>query len=285
MKIGNLEVKPVSESVVERLACLIWGQPGSGKTTLACTAPGEKLIINLDPDGPTSVGFRGDVHVLDLSKMSTDDVMKELEHDSNPLGITKFLNENPKIETVILDSLSSLAQRALEKAVKEGVGAGKHFRPTMMTPGISAYGGRNAIVLTCVKGLLRATGRANAHLILISHEAEPEKDDKGVTLYITMMLGGQLVNQMALQIGEVWWLQDGATPKSKTIAIRQFALRKPMKTRMFVTDSDAVFSFAFDYQDWKSLENNPIAKWWSAFEKGKGKKLPLPTLSKQVKGK
>lgn len=271
MKIGEMEIKPVSESAVERLSCIIWGQPGVGKTTLACTAPGKKLIINLDPDGPASVGYRNDTMVLDLSKLPTDKVLQELEHESNPLGLSSFLNEHQDIETVILDSLSSLSHRALEKAVHSGIGAGKSFRPTMMAPGISAYGGRNAIVLTCVKGLLRVTGRAGVHCIMISHEAEPEKDEKGVILYITMMLGGQLVNQMSLQIGEVWWLQEGETKGSKRIAIRAARMRKPMKTRMFVTDSEPEFSFAFDYQT-----DNPISDWWSAFEKGKGKKLPLP---------
>lgn len=270
MKIGSLDVKPASQSATERLSAVIWGEPGVGKTTLACTAPGDKLIINLDPDGPASVGYRNDTHVLDLSKISTDKVLKDLEHDTNPLGLADFLNENPKVETVILDSLSSLSQRALEKAVQSGVGAGKNFRPTMMTPGISAYGGRNAIVLTCVKGLLRVTGRAGVHCIMISHEAEPERDPNGVILHITMMLGGQLVNQMSLQIGEVWWLQD-VGGKTKRIAIRPSRMRKPMKTRMFVTDSDPEFSFAFDYQ-----KDNPIADWWKAFEKGAGKKLQLP---------
>lgn len=279
MKIGNIEVQSASNVQATRFAGLIWGMAGSGKTTLACTAPGRKLIVNLDPDGPTSVRYRSDVDVLDLSGLDTDSVLNQLKSDSNPLGLDKVLQDST-YQTVILDSATSLAQRALESAVKQGIGRSGKFTPTMEFPGLSAYGGRNAIVLTCVKGILRVTGRNNKHCIIISHEDDPKVNDEGVVLYITLMLGGKLVNAFTVQLGEIWWLQADDKTNSQRIAIKPCRSHKPMKTRMFKTDSLPEFPLEYDPEDWKTLPNNPIAYWWSLWEKGKGSKLELPRLSK-----
>jgi hypothetical protein len=264
---------------VTRLSVLIWGFGGSGKTTLACTAPGKKLIINLDPDGPHSVRYRSDVDVLDLSGLSTDDVLAQLKSDSNPLGLDKVLNDDT-YQTVILDSATSLAQRALENSVKQGIGRSAKFTPSMEFPGLSAYGGRNAIVLTCIKGLLRVTGRNNKHCIIISHEDDPKVNDEGVVMYITLMLGGKLVNAFTVQLGEIWWLQTDEKSGERRIAIKPCRSHKPMKTRLFKTDSLAEFPISYDPEDWKNLTNNPIASWWKRWSDSKGSKLELPRLTK-----
>lgn len=275
LKIGNHEIHPVSSSEVSRFSLLVWGASGSGKTTLACTAPGKKLIINLDPDGETSVKYRGDTHVIDLSKLSTEKVLQELKHEHNPLGLDKFLDENKDIETVILDSATSLSIRALESAVSQGIGRSNKFTPTMEAPGLSAYGGRNAILLTCIRGLLRVTGRHNVHCIITTHEDNPTTNDEGVVLYISMMLGGKLINSFSLQMSDIWWLREDGKG-AHLIAVRPCRAHKPMKTRIFVTDDQPEFPLKYDPEDWKNIKNNPIANWWASWEKGKGKKLALP---------
>ena len=37
------------------------------------------------------------------------------------------------------------------------------------------------------------------HIIITAHEADPEKDKEGVVQYITIMLGGKLVNNVTYQ--------------------------------------------------------------------------------------
>lgn len=276
MKIGDIEVRTSSDVQASRLTLLLWGMSGCGKTTLACTLPGRKLIVNLDPDGPVSVSNRNDVDVLDLSSLSTDDVLKKLKSGNNPLGLDQVLKEG-KYASVILDSATALSQRALEDAVRQGLGASKkaNFTPTMEAPGLAAYGGRNAILLTCIKGMLRVTGRHNVHLAIISHEDEPKTNEQGEILYISMMLGGKLVTNAGLQLSEIWWMQNDHKSDIR-IAIRPCRQRKPMKTRMFVTNTEPDFLLSYDPDKWKDLEHNPLALYWSQWKKGGGQKLPLP---------
>jgi len=278
MKIGGIDVITSSDTQAKRLTLLLWGMSGVGKTTLAATMPGRKLLLNLDPDGHISVSNRNDVDILDLSALSTDDVLNKLKSDNNPLNLEEALKHGT-YQSVILDSATSLSQRALENAVKQRLGASarSNFTPSMEAPGLAAYGGRNAILLTCIKGLLRVTGRYNCHCCIISHEDEPKISDAGEVLYITMMLGGKLVSNVSLQLSEVWFMSESSGEKK--LAIRPCRSRKPMKTRMFVANSNPEFPVSFNPDLWEDLDNNPIAKWWNEWEKGGGAKLSLPSVA------
>ncbi|MCI0557501.1 MAG: ATP-binding protein [Nitrososphaera sp.] len=275
LKIGNVTIQPAASLSTSRLALLLWGASGSGKTTLSCTAPGKKLLVNLDPDGPTSIKYRGDVDVLDLSGLPTDEVLTQLKSEANPLGLDALLKQN-LYQSIILDSATSLAQRGLESAIRQGIGKSPRFAPTLEFPGLSAYGGRNAIVLTCIKGLLRVTGRNSVHCIIIAHEDDPTTNDEGIVQYFSIMLGGKLVNAFSVQLGEIWWLRQDDKTNEQNVAIRACRMRKPMKTRMFRTDGEPEFKLSYDPEDWKSPKSNPLALWWAQFESGKGQKLNLP---------
>lgn len=270
MKIGKFETKPSNDIHMSRLSFLLWGLSGCGKTTLAATLPGRKLLINLDPDGTASLSQRDDVDVLDLSSVSTDELLVNLKSADNPLGLANIFKDGEiEYESVILDSLTSLSQRALESSVRQGIGKSSRFVPTMEVPGLSAYGARNAIILECVKGLLRVTGRYNKHFLMVSHEDEPKISESGEIMYITMMLGGKSVSNIALQISEVWWIREDKG--KRYIAIRPCRQRKPMKTRMFVTDKDPEFPLVYDPE-----KDNPLSDFIDQW-KTSGKKLPLPT--------
>ena len=97
--IGKFAVKPSSN--VNRLAMILWGKSGAGKTTFAATSEGDKLIINFDPDGYTSLANRTDVSVIDLSteRPETIDALRE----GDTLRLEEYLKNNPSIKTVIVD--------------------------------------------------------------------------------------------------------------------------------------------------------------------------------------
>lgn len=260
--LGGVEIQTgVDQST--RLSMLVWGPAGCGKTTLASTAPGKKLWLNFDPDGPKSLlGFEN-IMIMDMSGMNPNTLMDKFRTDEK-LGLGKFIVEHG-IDTVVVDSLTSYSQYALESYI------GKEGKSTIEKPGISSYGARNSLTLRMVQAVLRETLRNNTHIIFISHEADPEKDEAGNVLYITMQLGGQLPSQVPLQLSEVWFMQD--TGKSRRITIRPARNRKPMKSRMFLSTTDIEFDWKYDAE--KPDAKYELATWYETWRTS-GKKIPVP---------
>ncbi|HSW91769.1 MAG TPA: AAA family ATPase [Candidatus Saccharimonadales bacterium] len=259
---GGYQIRSLADAQ-QRLSMMLWGAAGCGKTTLAASAPGKKLLINFDPDGPASLGARDDVIILDLSNQKH--TITEKFKSDDPFSLSKYLqDEELGIDTVLVDSLTSYAQYAVEQGISVTKGA------TVERPSPGAYGARNALTLRLVSGLLRLTGKLNKHIIFTSHEDAPTTDDNGNVLYITIMLGGKLPDQAALQISEVWFMQD--TGKERRLLLRPGRTRKPMKSRMFDTRTKTEFISNYDpdngwdskgsinsfYQEWLDNGRNKI---------------------------
>jgi len=237
------------DDISTRLALLLWGAATCGKSTLAATAPGHKLWLSLGDNEHTPVIHRDDVTVANLSGLSYEDLFKHGQND-NPFGLDQILREHEEIATVVVDSATALTFRALQKSVSKGVGASRTFTPTMEQPGISAYGGRNAIVLECLTGILKVTSRYNVHVIVTAHEADPvmkTENNKEVIDYISLQLGGQLVNNMTWRLSEIWYMsQESGAQGRRRLAVRATRFRRPMKTRMFSGKGPAEFFVEYD---------------------------------------
>lgn len=264
IQIGNRTIGGL-DAASYRIALLLWGDAGCGKTTLASTAPGKKLWIQFDPDGVLSLAGRDDILVLDLSG-DKHTVVNELKKD-DPFQLEKMLKEHPEIETVVLDSLTSLVRLASEDAVANVNSA------THENPGLKGYGHRNAVVLRIVTSFMRLTNRLNRHIILISHEDSPTVDDKGVVQFITLALGGKQTNQIALALSEVWWMQRSDKTPHPTIAVRPCRTRKPMKTRLFDASSSPEFVWKHDIVKWTG---DGIETWFETWKQAGGRKISLP---------
>ena len=259
------------DAVSRRMTILIWGPAGDGKTTLSATAPGKKLWLSFGDNEHQSVMERKDVEVMHLYKYSYDDVLKD-GRSTNPFNLDHILAKDTDIETVVCDSVTALTDIALRKAVSMGLGASRGFTPSMEHPGMSAYGGRNAITLEVLTNLLRITAKHDVHLIMTAHEADPEKDDQGIVQYVTIMLGGKLVNNVTFRLSEIWYLsQDG---RGRQLAVRPTRKHRPMKTRMFTGIGEPEFIMSYD-------SNKPdkgqmtIMSFYERWVKGPGK-LPIP---------
>lgn len=276
---SSLQLGPVTleapQAHTKRIAALIWGDFGTGKTTFAATAPGRKLLLNVDPDGYVAVSHRDDVVLADLVPLDNRNFFVQLQNE-NPLGLDEYLEQNPDIETVILDSATALRDRAIHFAVDKGVGKSvkSGFVPTIEEPGMSAYGARNQIVLEVVSGLLRVTAKHKRHCIITAHEADPEKDEKGIVLYITMNLGGQLYQGVGYRLSEIWYFSQEPNSTRRRLAIRPTRLRRPMKTRMFVDNTEAEFFLNYDSTK-PDKGQETIAAWYDRWVKS-GNKIPIP---------
>lgn len=262
LKIRGIEVRKASNSS-NRLTALIWGPSGGGKTTLACTAPGRKLVINFDPDGPSSVAYRDDVDVLDLSG-STYSITETFKNESEPLGLNKFVLE--AYDTIIVDSITNASDKALDAGVASVKGA------LVERPAIGSYQYRNRLTLKMVKNVLRITGQYNKHCIFIAHEDSPTTNDEGAVLFVTVALGGSLSDSVPIDFSEVWALYE-VGGKGRHIAIRPCRSRKPMKTRMFETSKEPEFLWNYNADTHKGIG---IQEWWNEYLKNEKRKIPIP---------
>lgn len=277
--VGNVQTES-GQNVQTRMAILLWGAATCGKTTLAATAPGHKLWLSFGDNEHTSVMHRDDVTIANLSYLTLEDLFKHAQSD-NPFGLDQILREQEHIETVVCDSATALTFRALQKSVKDGVGAGKNFRPTMEVPGRAAYGGRNAIVLECLTGLLKVTAKYKVHVIITAHEDDPtmrQEDGKEVIDYVAIQLGGKLVNNMTWRLSEIWFMsQETTVGQRRRLAIRPTRLRRPMKTRMFVNNGPAEFFLEYDADKPDDAKGQmTIAKFYDEWVDNGYKKIAVP---------
>lgn len=267
ISIGGLDVKSLANTD-QRISMLLWGAAGCGKTTLAGTAPGKCLWINFDPDGVESLrafpDYKERFLILDLSAQKH--TITEKFRTDGGLGIDKLLaDDSMGISTVVVDSVTAYSMLAVEAGIAVTKGA------TLERPSPGAYGARNALTLRMIQAILRTTAKYNKHVIFITHEDAPVTNDEGQVLYITMQLGGKLPDQAALQLSEVWYMQD--TGKSRRIMIRPGRNRKPMKTRMF--DARTVIEFDWPYDVMAPNPKFELETWYKEWVES-GQKIQAP---------
>jgi len=248
-----------------RIYLLVWGASGCGKTTLAATAPGMKAIIQFDPQGATSIANRDDFYLLDVSGGTYNSVMMEF-NNTDPFGMKAFIAAHPEVETIVIDSITTLSFLALQYAVTKAGG-----KSNIEVPGQNGYATRNNVMRRVVQVIMQIASELQKHLIVITHEAAPDKNDVGVTTEITMSLSQALANDVSLRFNEVWYMKDTGTERQ--IYVRTFGVWKPMKSRMF--DASKAAQFVWHYNA-DVLTGDGIADWFTAWQQNGGNKLQLP---------
>jgi|SRR5882762_6125522 len=251
-----------------RMAILLWGAASCGKTTFAATAPGDKLWLSFGDNEHVSVSGRDDVHVVKLYHTPAAELFKHAQSE-NPFGLDQYLAQNRNIETVVCDSATAIAALALTYVIAKGVGAGNKFYPTIETPGLSAYGGRNGVTIEVLKGLLQVTAKHNVHIIITAHEDDPTVIKQGgdeVISHISIMLGGKLVNSFSWRLSEIWYMSLDRNG-DRHLATRPTRLRKPMKTRMFSNKKAPEFKLEYDADKPDDAKGQmTITHWYDSWE-------------------
>lgn len=248
------------------MAIMLWGEAGVGKTTLACTAPGRKLLINFDPRGPSSVAYRGDVSVADYSGHGTR-IVEEFKK-TDPFGLGRVIDD---YDTVVVDSLTTVGDLTVARGIELNAGSQPGKGAMVERPSLAAYQARNNLILALVTNMLRLCQHHDKHLIVIAHEGAKDKDDSGNIVSIPMYLGGQLPAQTSVRFSEVWALYE--LNRNKTIAIRACRSRGPIKTRMFATNGEPEFKWSYNPE---SDTGMTIASWHDKWLENGKRKIALP---------
>jgi hypothetical protein len=245
-----------------RLMALLWGDTGSGKTTLAATAPGVKLHLCFDPGGYLSLAGRNDVALFNLAgELPTAMMTKFAQPD--PYGIEAFVKQHDEVQTIIVDSMTTFAYKALVYVTTQRKGGAG----SLDIPGIPGYSQRNTHVIRMVASLMTIADRHKRNLILITHEGTRDEETKR----ITMVLAKNTANQIGLRLNEIWHVTDDGS--KRTIAVRPYLLREPMKTRMFDTRKASTFTWVYDPD---THTGGTIDGWLTKWQQGGGRKIPLP---------
>ena len=271
VKLGGIPVQPL-DARTERLSMLIWGRSGCGKTVLASTAPGNMLWLNFDPDGVASIRKTNRIMSVDLANMGHDKVPTFKSGEGFEAQLRTLLTQHATLATVVVDSVTSFAQLALTHAVISGKANGGSFKASMETPGMAGYGIRNRLVLDAINMLLRVTGALNRNIIFICHEDSPKTDKEGAITSITLLLGGSLPEEVPLKISEVWHIED--QNGRRVVGIRPYAMRSPMRTRMFKHEG-RITTFPLLY-DQETGKGDGIETWFTKWRENGFDKIPVP---------
>lgn len=272
--IGGIPLQKTKERS-RRMSLLLWGASKCGKSTLAATAPGKKLWISFDPDATAPLGECPD-EIVELDLASQPDSVVEKFKDKKAgmcRDIDKLLAEDTEIETVVIDSTTSFGDKALRHGVTVAQGTMKGRSATLEDPGYSGYGNKNTWTKLLVDNMLQITAKHNRHVVFVAHEDKPEKNDQGVIMFITIMLGSSLAQQVPIHLSEVWHMEIVGAKGQYRIQVRPCRSYKPMGTRMFVTTGDPEFNWNFDPDKW---EGDTIAKWYEQWKATGFSKVPLP---------
>lgn len=263
-----------SAKLKPRLAGIMWSMPKVGKTTYACSSPGKKWDINLDPEGYVSVLEKvdtGEVEVWDYSELSSKQLVDFMTSDK----IEKRIMDNVKEgDTVLFDSVTMMNKHGLMLAIDRNVGAGKGFSPTLEAPGLAAYGARTAYLGDAMWRVLRATRRVGAHCWFLAHEDTPERNEKGDFLYQSILMSENALNHASASISEIWWMRDTGN-NSRELYVRPALQHKPMGSRMFRMDGKQGFGLKYDPEKPDLDQPHSIASLWAKFRET-GKKLEVP---------
>lgn len=279
LKIGGMEIS-TPQKLLNNFTMILWGPSGAGKTVLASTAPGKLLWLLFDRQGTQSIAQHENVVVADFSG-SDPSIAKKFSRDNQiPRDIELFLEANPEVSTVVCDSITTFGDKALIYGVQDAASSVQHAKsnPTLEDPGFGGYGRKNAWMKMLTEELLRICSKYRRNLIIIGHQDSPERDKAGGISYITILLGGSLHDLLPIKFNEIWYLSDDG--KKREISVRNKGFYRPMKSRMFVTQTEPTFVWKFDQTkglDHPDNTKHKLGTWWDDFVKGQGAKIAFPS--------
>lgn len=178
-------IRRPSELVVKpTLAMLIYGQPGIGKTTLACSAP-DPVLFDCD-GGVTRINGAHMVPTLQVEKWEDiDAALKEIEGSQD-------------YRTIVIDTCGKLL------AFMEGYIKSTDTKKTLSDRSggltLKGYGARKQMFINFINRV-RLTGRS---LVFVAHEQEQKRGEDTV---LRPEIGGSSVNDLIKELDLVGYME------------------------------------------------------------------------------
>lgn len=174
------------------ISALIYGSPGSGKTTLACSAPNAVL---LDYDGgATRLNGAHQIPTLQIQTWEqTQEALKEIR-------------ETPEIQTVVIDTIGKMLafMEAYIKAhptMTRGGGALELNRDGSLS--LKGFGRRKQMFLDFIKEVMMM----GKHIIFVGHDKEEKRGEGGNEIVIRPEVGGSSANDLMKELDLVGYVE------------------------------------------------------------------------------
>lgn len=178
--------KPSELQAKPGIVALIYGQPGSGKSTIACSAPNSVMI---DTDG-------GVMRINGAHMIPTLQVSRWEE-------ITQAINEaknTPEIESVIIDTVGKMLTFMEEYIIRTASGKRVEVNRDGRTLSLKGYGVRKSMFSNFIKEIT-ILGK---NIIFVAHDKEEKHGDETV---IRPEVGGSSTQELMKELDLVGYME------------------------------------------------------------------------------
>lgn len=187
----SLIKRPSELEVKQTLTALIYGQPGAGKSTLACSAP-NPVMLDFD-GGATRINGAHQVPTVQVRKW--EDVGGALEE----------IKEANEFKTIIIDTVGKMMM-FLEEYIKRTNAKMRNYDGSLTLKG---YGLRKQMFLNFIK----ETSVMGMNIIFVGHEIEQKRGDDTI---IRPEIGGSSTNDLMKELDLVGYVET--IGQSRTIS-------------------------------------------------------------------
>lgn len=199
---------------------LIMGEPGVGKTVLACSFPGPTLLLDFDGKADSASSFyKGNSELLnsidveELNATLVDDPIANLNKLVNTVLIPQQRAGKMEYKTIVLDSITTFSRAALNHIVKTNPGIKRVTSKQGVQPGMQDYGILRRVFAQLIPGLLSLP----CNVVMTAH-IDAKKDDLTGEISRGAVMDGSFSQELPVYFKEVWVLQSD---KGKRIAQTQ----------------------------------------------------------------
>lgn len=198
---------------------LIMGEPGEGKTVLACSFPGPALLLDFDGKADSAASFyKGQdlvnhIDVEELNASLVDDPIQKLNEIIDKKLIPQQREGKLEYKTIILDSVTTFSRAVLNHIVKTNPGIKRVASKQGVQPGMQDYGILRREFAKLIPGLLSLP----CNIVMTAH-IDAKKDDLTGEISRGPVMDGSFSQELGIYFKEVWVL---STEKGKRMAQTQ----------------------------------------------------------------